>query len=356
MDGAKTDDDLRIPHVAQTLLRVKRPRDAPIPASLRVFNDAPAQQRVSMARLHLQRDGVGPTVRRYRLVAAGAVGVAAPAHPLHHPSITTSSKAAFAAHDRRRLAVEHRAHSFRYRCVQERRMAPAEVQQHIGSGAARFELSAGKVRMLDLELKPVTAKLGARPAAIIPFGPPAPPATSERVLASGADECSDEPGADAFAYDVYMADDSSGASTTSDAVLYIEYAEDEAQEEDFRSDGTNSDVSTDDSNAEGHYANDYPDSEASSEPSTRRDMRFHGDAAAVDDADADDADADDADDGMANLRFDADVRVMDMADPRFDDDSTKNDICVDVDVDDIHDHGDGFEVDDNSGLMAATVR
>lgn len=263
----------RAPSGAQTLLRVKRPREAPSLPLITVFNDAPARaQRVSMAQLQLKhKNGDGPTVRNYRLlVPGGALATRAP--PSHHTAIISASKASFAASERSRQVHDKRAQSFRYRCVQERRMAASDARERFGNGLAA--LDERQVRLLDLEMKPVGAA-GSRSVAFVPFGPPVPSAAAEREMAeqqamaetAGA-------GAGAYEYDVYMADDAC-AQPSSDAVVYIEYPDDDEADDEFRSDETNSDLSTDDSNAEGHFANDYPDSEHSSS-SEERNARIDG--------------------------------------------------------------------------------
>ncbi|KAJ1623336.1 hypothetical protein T492DRAFT_1055605 [Pavlovales sp. CCMP2436] len=253
---------------AQTLLRVKRPREAPSHPSLTVFNDAPTcRQRVSMSALRLQKDGMGPTVRQYRLLVAGGGEPSTPAPPKHHEALTTASMAAFHARERSRQVHDQRANSFRYKCVQERRMKASDALTHIG-GSGHAAISVRHVRMLDLELKPETRKPGSKPQPITPFGPPTPPTPS--ALANCAEQAapSEADSPDSFVYDVYLADESgASAQPSTDAVMYIEYDDDGPEDDEFRSDASDSDHSTEDSNAEGHYANDYPESDPGSSDS-----------------------------------------------------------------------------------------
>lgn len=261
-------DVAQAPSGAQTLLRLKRPRDMPSMPSLTVLNDAPtAARRVSMAQLQLQRNGVGvgPTVRQYRLLESGS-GEA------HHPPVTLASKAGFAARDVSRHVHDQCARSYRYRCVEERRMAASAARERFG-GELAGALDERQVRLLELEIKPRPTST-AHFAPFVPFGPPVPSAAAAR-LGAELQAAADVAGADGFAYDVYMADEA-GAPPAPGAVVYIEYPDDDAADDEFLADESDSDACTDDSNAEGHYANDYPDSEHSNSSEETNARRFDG--------------------------------------------------------------------------------
>jgi hypothetical protein len=283
----------------QTLLRVKRLRDEPSQPTLTVFNDGPSAKRVSMAQLRLQKDGVGPMVRQYRLLAANVPDDSSKAtRPKQRAPIKSSSKGPFTALGRNRAAHEQRATSFRYKCVQERRMAPIDALAHIG-GDGKRALDARRVRMLDLELSSEqTAAVAPSRAPITPFGPPVPP--TQPADAAGASDASSADAlpcdADAYVYDVYVADDTPSALSAAQPAVYIEYADD-GNDDEFASDDEGSDFSTDDSNAEGHYANDYPDSEHSDD-SIVGNTRFDDEE---DDVDTDDSDAAKGDGQIAGL-------------------------------------------------------
>jgi hypothetical protein len=255
-----------------------------------VFNDAPtAQQRVSMSQLRLKSGSGGPTVRLYRLLVQSIPSEQPAANrPKHHAPITASSKAAFTALGKSKQVYAQRAQHLRYRCVQERRMAAVDALAHIG-GEGKPELDARQVRLLDLELK-ADPLPGQRPVAMMPFGPPIPPTEPPQAAQAAPREGGEALVADAYVYDVYMADDAEGAQPSSQPAVYIEYDDDDGDE--FASDEAQSDCSTDDSNAEGHYANDYPGSEHSSDGSAR-DPRFGAD---------DDALASESDNSAADSR------------------------------------------------------